>query len=107
MSKISRFPGHLQLRRDRLDRRFVIEEWEQFQKPPCIQAGQRFPLGHFEQEVKVIAHQAVSDNPHPREGLELPQNAPEDLFFIRMKDNSPIHHPRNTMIESPAAQFDP
>jgi hypothetical protein len=50
--------------------------------------------------VKVVAHEAVSDDPHPREGLEFAKNAPKNLFLIGMKNNPPIHNARNAMIES-------
>ena len=63
--------------------------------------GQRHlrPRRHLQQDVEMIAHQAVSENPATRKILHHPHVNAELLLILRRKGKAPVHHPRNAVVD--------
>ena len=54
---------------------------------------------HFQQQVDVVAHQAVGQHPAAREVLIHPHQGAELLLLVLPERKPPLHHPRDAVVK--------
>jgi len=55
-------------------------------------------LGHLDEDVEVVAHDAVSHHAHAVEALVFAHHLDEHFLLRIAKDELPVHHPRNAVV---------
>src|SRR5690606_13485938 len=95
-------PGAFQLLPYRFNRDGIMEQRKHLQQSCFIERSENLPVGNFQKEVEVIGHQTVSDHPHPREGLLIAQDLPENLLVFGFEYPAPVHHARHDMVKGTA-----
>ena len=56
------------------------------------------PLGDFYEDVKVVAHHAISDHPHPAKAFVEPHKLDKLLLFWRPEDKLPVHNAGDAVV---------
>ncbi len=93
------FAGGFELGDDGLDGGLVVEKLEERDEGLWGQPRNRIARGNLDEEVEVIAHEAVGGNADRAEGLEFAKDRAEDLLFARMENDALVDDAGNTMIE--------
>ncbi len=97
---IARSPGGFELRGYGFHGGLVVEELEERNEGLRGQPRNRIARGNLDEEVEVIAHEAVGGNADRAERLEFAKDRAEDLLFTGMEDDAFVDDAGNAMIES-------
>jgi len=83
--------GAIELVADRIDGGPVVEVAESLQESFAIHRGYFIPVGFLDEEVEVVGHYDVSDDPKPEKRLKLSHKGDEVLPLLVAKDESPVN----------------
>ena len=82
------------------DCRFIIKKRKHLKEGVRVEGPDRRAVRNLDQEVEMVAHEAVGGYAEAAESLQLSKNGSENFLFIRMKKDPAIHHPGDAVIET-------
>jgi hypothetical protein len=79
-----------------------VEQGKHREQAFLVEWCETIPVRNFQQQMEVVRHETVSDNPHPGERLLVAEDLPEDLLVPGFKDHAPVHDAGHDVVKGSA-----